>query len=255
MGYCPTLQTMKIAVITDIHEDFRNLEKAFDSIKMQGCDLVVCLGDITGYSPLFYSHAPDANACIDMLKYHSAMVTAGNHDLFSSQRLPSYHLEKNMPANWYQLPVAERLKITRKKIWLYQEEVQPVLSKENFTFLEGLKEWEVVDTGKGLLLFSHFFQPDLAGVGRWFPFNSLEISDHFRFMRAQKCKFAFAGHSHPPGAVTVNRLFWSHTYKDVITIRGHHKAVICPAIVGERFPGSYITFDTEKNLLSTILID
>lgn len=246
---------MKIAVITDIHEDFRNLEKAFRSIEKQGCDLVVCLGDVTGYSPLFYSHKPDANACIDILREKADITLTGNHDLFSSERLPSYHLLKNMPANWYKLTMEERLRISRNRIWLYMDEEPPVLSSENLLYLKGLKEWEVVETEKGRLLFSHFFQPDMAGVGRWFPFNSLEINQHFRFMRHNKCKLSFVGHSHPPGAVTVNRLFWSHANKNAITIRNHHKGVICPAIVGERFPGSYITFETQKNLLSTILID
>lgn len=245
---------MRIALITDIHEDFKRLEMTCKALDNQGYDMLVCLGDITGYSPLFYSHQPDANACIDLLREKAHLVIAGNHDLYTFARLPSYHLQKNIPHNWYQLPPEERGRISNQKIWLYQEEILPVLSHSNAAFLESLKEWDTLEDGKYKYLFSHFFQPDLAGVGKWFPYNSLEIQAHFRFMKELNCKLSFTGHAHPPVPITVNRLFWSHGESETFCVKRHHKAIICPALVGERFPGSYLIFDTAQQQISTLSI-
>jgi len=242
---------MLISILTDIHEDFRSLEKAMKVIDSLVCDVVVCLGDITGYSPAFYRHLPDANACIDMLRDKADVVIAGNHDLFTCGRLPSYHQEKNIPANWYDLNVEERISIARDKIWLYLDEVIPVLSPDNITFLKELNEWEVLEDHNRKYLFTHFFRPDMAGIGRWFPFNSLEIREHFRFMKNLHCDLSFVGHKHPPAPIRVNRLFWSDPYDETIRLGRHHKAVICPAIVGERYMSCFITFDTEKQTITT----
>lgn len=245
---------MRIAIITDIHEDIASLEKMVGAITKYGHDILVCLGDITGYSPVFYSHQPDANACIDLLRQQADIVIAGNHDLYTIGRLPSYHEEKKLPQNWYSLSIAERIRMSKNRVWLYQDEIIPELSNENRDFLTGLKEWETLETNHRKYLFTHFFRPDMAGILRWFPFNSMEIGDHFRFMKKNACDLAFVGHSHPSGPVTINRLFWSHPNDETVKIRKHHKAIICPAVVGERYPGGCVVFDSEKMELTTLTI-
>jgi predicted phosphodiesterase len=245
---------MKIAIITDIHENFVNLEKAFKAIAYQGCDAVVCLGDVMGFSPAFYSHHPDANACLDMLREKADIVIAGNHDLFTEARLPWYHAKKSIPRNWYQLSIAERMRLSENKIWLYLDEVVPELSAQNHTFLQGLNEWEVLEYNGNQYLFTHFFHPDMSGIGRWFPFHNLEIQDHFRFMKEQGCRCSFVGHSHPKGLVAVNRWFWEDPTEKKLRIKKYHKAFICPAIAGERYPGSFTIFDTENSVMQVISI-
>lgn len=245
---------MRIALITDIHEDYHSLKRAFRAIERSGYDIVVCLGDITGFSPLFYHHKPDANACVELLREKADVVIAGNHDLYTSGRLPTYHHKKNIPANWYDLSVADRIRLSRNKIWLYLDEIVPGMDPENLHYLFSLPEWHVLEYNQTRLLFSHFFQPDMAGIARWFPFNSLEIRDHFRFMKENGCTLSFVGHSHPPGPVTVNRLFWSHPQDETISIKKHHKAVICPAVVSGRHPGAVSLFDMDNQVLTPIMI-
>ena len=46
--------SMRIAIISDIHEDFAMLEKALAILKSVGYDMLVCLGDITGFAPEYY---------------------------------------------------------------------------------------------------------------------------------------------------------------------------------------------------------
>ena len=74
---------MRIAIVSDIHEDSKNLEKAIKKIQLLGYDALICLGDITGYAPVFHGHEPDANSCIDMLRSLSAISVVGNHDIFT----------------------------------------------------------------------------------------------------------------------------------------------------------------------------
>jgi 3',5'-cyclic AMP phosphodiesterase CpdA len=99
---------MRIAIITDIHEDFEMLEKAFAKIRSLGYDLLVCLGDVTGFAHQFYDHPPDANACLDLLRANAHLALAGNHDLFTAHRLPSYHIHNGIPGNWYELSFQEQ---------------------------------------------------------------------------------------------------------------------------------------------------
>lgn len=245
---------MRIAIITDIHENFQMLEKSHAMLRKHGYDMLVCLGDITGYSPLFYSHTPDANACADLLREHAHIVIAGNHDLHTAARLPSYHIEKNIPAHWYEMSLMERLKHSREKLWLYEEEIVPELSTANQNFLAGLREWAVYENEGERYLFTHFFRPDISGISRWFPVTSMEIYAHFRFMKEHGCQLAFTGHAHPPGPTLISWLKWSNLGYCQVKLRERHKAVICPAVVGERHPGCCLVFDTTSQTLTPLLV-
>jgi predicted phosphodiesterase len=246
---------MRIALITDIHEDFQMLEKSILKLERKGYDILVCLGDITGYSPLFYSHAPNAAACIEFIRERADVVVVGNHDLFTSQRLPSYHARKNIPEHWYELTYIQQQQLSRNKLWLYEDEVIPVLSASNIEFLNGLKEWAVLENGNEKYLFTHFFHPDISGVGRWFPSTNFEIRTHFQFMKEMGCTLAFVGHAHPPGPTLINRFSWSNQGYKTVPVKERHKAVICPSITDDRAPGCCSIFDTDKKEITPVLID
>lgn len=235
---------MRIAIISDIHEDFESLEKAFERMRRVGYDLLVCLGDITGFASEFYSHTSNANACIDLLKEFAQISLAGNHDLFTSRRLPSYYAEKAIPENWFELSISKQQQLLGNKIWLYEDEVHPVLSSDNHQYLQSLHEWEVLDTGSKKILFSHFVKPDLAGVGRWFPIQTGQLRQHFRFMEEMGCCVAFTGHCHTEGLSLVSRYLWSKPSFEKTTINNSPKIALCPALVNncKCLPG-FIIFD------------
>lgn len=238
---------MKIAVITDIHEDYKMLAKAFDTLKRIGYDMLVCLGDITGYASEFYGHKPNADACIDLIRENADIVLAGNHDLYSSQRLPSYHLEKNMPENWYELSMEQRNRISNNSLWLYEEEILPNLSAENFSFISKLEESCVVEVEHKNILFSHFVQPDLSGVGRWFPYRIGELKAHFKLMERLDCVTSFVGHFHPDALIIANKLYWSTPCYYKVKIKNKPRIVVCPPIVGNGKTGNFIIFDSMTN--------
>ena len=241
---------MRIAVISDIHEDFQHLETAIKILDSVGYDTLVCLGDITGYAPLYYAHTPDANACIDLLQEKATITLAGNHDFFTTQRLPSYHIEKNIPENWYDLTMKERYDISNNSLWLYEEEILPTLSEKNTKFLESLKEWEIFEVDGKRILFSHFLQPDLAGVGRWFPYRITELRPHFKFMNESNSNIAFVGHFHPDGVTPVNKLFWSVPCFERFKVNSKPRIILCPCIVRGTKSSSCIIYDTQKNTIS-----
>lgn len=240
---------MRIAIVTDIHEDFEMLEKAFNKIKGDGYDMLVCLGDITGFAPKFYSHVPNANACIDLLRDFADIVLVGNHDLYSTQKLPSYYLQKNIPSNWYELTLTERYNISHNNLWLYEEEVAPKLSDTNIQFLKSLREWAVVDYNSKSILFSHFLQPDLAGVARWFPYMIGELRPHFKFMEENNSILSFVGHGHPEGFTILNKLFWSAPIVDPVQVKQRQRIVICPALVNSTRKSGYLLFNTKSNII------
>lgn len=245
---------MRIAIITDIHEDFEMLEKAFGVLRTVGYDMLVCLGDITGFAPEYYSHTPDANSCIDFLREHADIVLAGNHDLFSAQRLPTYHLEKNIPLNWYELTLNERYALSNNTVWLYQEEVVPKLSHTNEAFLAKLHETMIIDNGRNQILLSHFLQPDLAGVGQWFPYRVGELRPHFQFMKERGAKLAFVGHCHPQGPTILSKLFWSAPCYNKTKVSQKPRIVLCPAIVRNAKPSAAVIFDSNTYELIPIFI-
>ncbi|MFP4555290.1 MAG: metallophosphoesterase [Bacteroidales bacterium] len=245
---------MRIAIITDIHEDFEMLEKALDALKTSGYDILACLGDITGFAPEFYNHTPDANACIDLLREFADIVLAGNHDLFSAQRLPTYHLEKNIPLNWYEFTLNERYALSNNTLWLYEKEVKPNLSPENEAFLARLHETKVIDNSHSQIMLSHFLQPDLAGVSRWFPYRVGELRPHFRLMKECETNLAFVGHCHPQGPTILSKLFWSAPNYKKTKVSRKTRIVLCPAIVRNAKPSAAIIFDTSTYELRPIFI-
>lgn len=242
--------SMRVAIISDIHEDFQYLERALNILDSAGYDMLVCLGDLTGYAPLYHSHTPDANACIDLVKEKSTICLAGNHDLFTSQRLPSYHLEKSIPENWYDLTLKQRYEVSNNSLWLYEEEVLPILSNENASYLESLTEFEILEVDGKRMLFSHFIQPDLAGVERWFPYRITELRPHFKFMEESNCNIAFVGHFHPNGVTPVNKLFWSAPCFETFKVNRKPRIILSPCIVRSGKSSSCIIFDTKKSTVT-----
>ncbi len=64
---------MKRAILSDIHGNLEALNAVMDDLKQQGCEQIVCLGDIVGYGP-------DPKACLDAASRFDVCIL-GNHDL------------------------------------------------------------------------------------------------------------------------------------------------------------------------------
>jgi len=246
---------MRIAIVSDIHEDIQSLEKALKRIKVLGFDMLLCLGDITGFAPVFHDHQPDANSCIELLRINSAISVVGNHDLFSVRKLPSYHDRIGMPKNWYDITVQERKKTTNDKVWLYQDEILPALKNENQEYLEKLEEFKILEIEGRNVLFSHFIEPDITGATKWFPFRSKELNDHFSLMKQNNCKLSFCAHSHQEGIAVVGKLFWSTSGFESYRVKSSSKIILCPPIVSGKSTPGFVIFDSENGLVKPYAIN
>ena len=66
---------MRALVVSDIHSNLEALQTVLgDAEAHGGFDTLWCLGDIVGYGP-------DPNQCMDIVRSHSHVAIAGNHDL------------------------------------------------------------------------------------------------------------------------------------------------------------------------------
>jgi predicted phosphodiesterase len=241
---------LRIAIITDIHEDIRNLEKAISAIRGIGCDSIVCLGDITGYSPVFHHHTSDASACIDMLQSNGVKCLAGNHDLYTARRLPSYHLEQHMPDDWYELSYDAQMILTKNSVWLYEDEVMPDLNAGDLLFLDELPEECVYEAGSKRIVFTHFFKPDVSGICKWFPKRTRELRHHFRWMESQDCRLAFVGHCHPEGSSLIRRYDWSDALYNDFEPGPEPAIVLCPPIVSGLKSTGFLIYDGFQQIIT-----
>lgn len=231
------------------------LERAIEILKLNGYDMLVCLGDITGFAHDYYNHSPNANACIDLLRENVHIALAGNHDLHSAQRLPSYHLEKNMPANWYELSLEEKISISRDSLWLYENEVNPSLSDINQEYISSLAEYKVLDEGERRILFSHFLKPDITGVSRWFPYRVSDLKTHFKYMAEMNATISFVGHAHPEATTPISRFFWSSPVLGHIRISRKPRIVLCPALVRNHQPSGCLIYDTRYSEILSLPVN
>ena len=65
---------MRVAVISDVHANYRALEAVLEQIDAERVDAVWCLGDTVGYGPR-------PNKCCEAVSSRSSYSLVGNHDL------------------------------------------------------------------------------------------------------------------------------------------------------------------------------
>lgn len=65
----------KVGIISDVHGNYFALEEVLGFLQSEGCDQVVCLGDICGYYSM-------VNECIELLRGEGVQCIKGNHDAY-----------------------------------------------------------------------------------------------------------------------------------------------------------------------------
>lgn len=192
---------MRIAFITDIHEDVESLKKALRLIERERCDQVVCLGDITGYPYLRgkYESTRNLQECIALIRRHCTFVVAGNHDLFHARRIPRFSAGFRFPPDWYDLSTSEKHALAGDKVWNYDDDYPVSLSDKDMEWLINLPEYTIRDFSGETVLISHYLYPNFTG---FLPLDSNEssrIKAHFRFLREHECTLSIFGHLHIEG--------------------------------------------------------
>lgn len=203
---------MLVGFISDIHEDIVSLNKALEYYKSKKTDILICLGDITGYSEKYYKSfrdARNASECIKAVSKNCKYTVGGNHDLFSAKRIPSFTSGFKYPPDWYTLTCEERKKRSGKKVWFYEDEGSPEnLSNDDYFFLSKLPEYKVIREEGINIFISHFIYPDFTGSETKFPRRNRFFRHHYKFMKNNDCNICFCGHGHYGGVgISDNRKF------------------------------------------------
>lgn len=199
---------MRIGFIADIHEDIDSLRAGFTLLEQRNCDAVACLGDIVGFTLPFQRHirTRNADACVAMVRDRCATAIAGNHDLYAVRKTPAFTAGFPYREHWYDLTYEERARLSRNRIWLYEDgELPHRLSPQSKDYLHALPEFTVLPAdGEGLFL-SHFHYPDISGSTIAMPRKARHLDEHFRFIAEHRCALSFSGHGHPEGCARADR--------------------------------------------------
>ncbi|MFC2112989.1 metallophosphoesterase family protein [Bacteroidota bacterium] len=248
---------MKLAVISDIHSDLFSLEKALMEIRQSGYDQILCLGDIVGYSYHYadYLDGRDSDACIQLVKENCDKVICGNHDLHAVLKLPSNYREIEMPPDWYEMDLGERMENSKGRFWMYDDEMEDHLNEESREYLEKLPESLVIKADKFSILATHFISPDLTGSKTESPSELKDFRAHLKLVKKNKCLVGLAGHAHPEGYAQISKkAFGMNYFRETDLIRST-QTIIVPAITRSKARNGYLVIDTEKFKFKAIALD
>ncbi|MGA9116440.1 MAG: metallophosphoesterase family protein, partial [Bacteroidota bacterium] len=199
---------MRIGFVADIHEDIDSLRAGFTLLEQRNCDAVACLGDIVGFTLPFQRHirTRNADACVHMVREGCATAIAGNHDLFAVRRTPAFTAGFPYREHWYDLAYEERARVSRNRIWLYEDSELPNrLSQQSIEYLHALPEFALLAVDAAPLFLSHFHYPDVSGSTIATPRKARHLHEHFRFIAEHRCTLSFSGHGHPEGCARGDR--------------------------------------------------
>lgn len=247
---------MKLAVISDIHADLPSLEKAIKNIRRSGCDRILCLGDIVGYSYHYADHLEgrDPNACIRVVNENCDDVICGNHDLHAILKLPVNHMDLGMPSNWYDLDLGERTRISDQRFWLYDDELEDAIDDESRDYLAQLPETKIIKGGRINILATHFIYPDITGCMQASPSSLKDFKNHLKLVKRNKCQVGLAGHAHLEGYAQVSRKVFAMNYFQKAQLMRCTQVIVVPAITRGKSRNGYLVLDTEKRNFETIAL-
>jgi predicted phosphodiesterase len=240
---------MRLAIISDIHEDYVYLKRSLRKIRSRGYDKLICLGDISGFSSPFYKYwiSRNASACLNLLKESCDIVIPGNHDLHKAGRIPEYSAVFDFPQSWYEMDLRRRSELSQQEIWLHDSDLDANLGTEDLAYLQTLSEYEILDTADYRILFSHYAYPNLSGFLKSFYSREGDFQDHFRFMKEQDCKLSFIGHAHSRGIYTVSSEHFKLIASSRLQLNAHPTIIGIPPVTRHGMRSGFIIFDTSSS--------
>lgn len=243
---------MRIAIISDIHEDIVSLRRVIGKIDKKGYDRLICLGDISGFSVPHYSFQKTRSAhdCLSLLREREAVIVPGNHDYHAAKMLPESSPVFDFPPNWYELDYRQREELGQNAVWLHEEnDLDPLYTHEDLAYLNTLPEFYIMkDTGRKLL-FSHYVYPNLSGIRRGFYSYAREFSEHFAFMEQRQCEISVTGHVHARGCYTVSPGQFNQHRSRNIQLKAFPICIGIHPVTGDHNRSGFCIFDTERQTL------
>ncbi len=248
---------MKLAFISDIHEDIVSLRLAISMLEKYKPDKLICLGDICGFNPLYYKYLEQRNAheCLSVIKQNCDVIIPGNHDYHASESLPEISPDFDFPSNWYELDYFQKREIAKAKLWNYQRsELNPMLSHEDKQFLRNLKQFCRIETEMGRLLASHYIYPNLAGMEVSYCKTPTDYIPHFDFMVTHQANIAVAGHAHASSLLCVTKQKIHKAKFGKACKLDEQMIIMCPPIARGAFKQGFLILDTKEKVARAIRI-
>lgn len=230
---------MRLAIISDIHEDIESLKKVLSKAEDKGYDKLICLGDISGYSLPYYSYEEvrDARACLYLLKEKCDIIIAGNHDLHAAAHSPELPSE-----------------LEGKESWPHEQDLDPGYTKSDISFLAALPSKAVLLTPDLNILFTHYAYPNLSGFIKGFYSQERHFDPHFAFMKEHECSLAFMGHAHPNGFYLAHLNGYRHYRFRGMKISASPSLVGVPPVARNSSQSGFCIFESKSKNLEAISI-
>lgn len=224
---------MRLAFISDIHEDLKHLKKILKRIDRKGYDKLICLGDISGFSPAYYNYPKTRNApaCLDLIRESCDIIIPGNHDLHAAGLIPT------LPPD------------ARYEYWPHEEDLDPGYSEEELAFLASLPKYLVLPTPDYNILLSHYLEPNLSGLTKGFYTSGKDFGAHFQLMQKLNCKIGFTGHVHASGFhLTRPDRFKLYGFRR-LRLKDFPVVIGNPPVTRNNMRSGFCIFDTDSFLL------
>ena len=246
---------MKLAIITDIHEDITSLKEALRQIEKHQCDEIICLGDISGFSVPYYTYLNSRNAheCLALVRSTCKIVLLGNHDIHAARIIPKNCTFFDFPDNWYELNYHQRHVLGNDTLWLHEEnDLNPLYKDDDLDFLRSLPEYSVMIIPEVNVLFTHYVYPNISGLKKEFYTYRDEFRKHYDFMQQMECSISFTGHAHVKGffVATPNK-FKQYKYKN-LQLKSSPMCIGLPPITSLNKRNGFCIFDTDEMSIKVI---
>lgn len=239
---------MKLAFISDIHEDVVSLRLALSKIEKYKVDHIICLGDISGYNPIHYNYVGTRNAheCLNIVKQVCSHIVLGNHDYNAIGKIPEFSPGFDFPPDWYDLDYFEKKHIANNRLWCYEDyELKPKYSRSDIEFLSSLKQFEIFKTSQYNIFLSHYVYPNISGMLVDYYMDKENFNKHFEYMKTHGCSISINGHEHTPGLCYITPDKFKHRGFGSKTINSRPLILMCPSVADGRNRKGFLIFDTE----------
>jgi predicted phosphodiesterase len=258
---------LRVALLTDIHEDVVSLKRALRMIEVEKCDQIVCLGDILGYPYLrgSYEKSRNVNECISLIMSNCSMVVAGNHDIFHLRKLPEFANGFRFPHDWYEMPPDMKTMVSGGRVWNYSDDCPVALNDSEIEYIDSLPEYAVLEAGGNRVLLSHSLFPNLTGYVSDKTGSERALPAHFGFMEKNGCALSVCGHMHIEGLGIsyelrnsfLPRLFRGFRYYPYgrRRLKNYRCCVTIPALADNSQVNGFAVFDSDEFSINALSLN
>ena len=201
-------QTVRTAIISDIHGNLEALETVLGDIDKRKVDQVICLGDILGYGP-------NPAECVDLIATRCKWSLLGNHDYGALYEPTNFNAAAEQAAYW-----------TRAQ---FDAELDKSIAAQRWEFLGGLR----VRTQMNDFLCVHG-TPRRPINEYLFPDDAINSPIKMKQIFDRIPKHSMSGHTHVPGIFTAEPDFYPpDDFDDSFDYSNEEHIIINPGSVGQ----------------------